>query len=1060
MPASIKSYILKFFCFYMLAGFPVFSFAQQAVYFKTYTSNDGLPAGTITSLWADPKGYLWLLSENGLCRFDGYDFVEYRNNPSDPGSLPSSTIVSAHADSAHNIFFVTASAIAGYSYKTERFNSVIPISAASDVKVLGAWKNFTYLLISGHLYRVDFSKNEVKSYSSFKIKSPELLGICFYNDKLICITSDFSISFDLTSDRCTKLPLTGLNKLPVSISPTETVYFYQNTENKLFLSCEEHLFEFEDKSISFKEMPPRQSETSEQRRKGKVKQLLNNTLVILSTDDRLYLLNLLTGGSTYSDVLRQLHKTKKEGNRYFGLFKGKNNNVFVQCRNEGVIELEVSNDSILLKNHYTITNSELPFNDYNTLLEYNKDIIWLFAPGKGLVKCEKNKALFKSFTNDAPQSYTTNPFYNNIRALCEGADQSLLIGSLNGVFKFDLKQNVFSNILHPATKNEILKDDAFSAILKDADNTIWISSWNNYKIHILNYTNKTYGLITGDEKQIKEKSTLTFRCSYLDPDSFIYMGMTNGTLLRIRSGKKGSNPELLNMPSGSTFHLRSSIFSIKGYSRNELLLCTAKGLYVFNKSTGNTKIINEDLPLLSSDIRCVIPESKEKLWIGTNGNGLLAYNPVLKTIKQFTINDGLSDNSVYSMLQDKEGNLWMGTNKGLNKYAPESNSIISFSDKDGILFEEFNTNAATALHNGNLAFGGINGFIVFNPDTVSLNTGFSTPILTKILSNNDAMPLDSTYRFRHFENYLTFQFATLNFFRNEEIRYAYKLEGLDENWIYCGTRRFTTYANLSPGNYIFKVKCSNPHGEWNNAALEIPFTISTPWYKSWYFFVSVLLLILAFIYSWLSYKNRQNMKLISIRENIARDLHDEIGSNLSSISIFNQVAKEHVNRKINDVMQILDKIGEYTQISQEAMSDIVWMIDSKNDRFENILVKMRTHAAETVGATSIHLIVNFDEKIIKVKIDGKQRKNLYLIFKESLNNILKYAQCNNVWIDLFEQDHVITLLIKDDGIGFNMAETKGNGLINMKKRAEEINGILTIDSSPGKGTSVQLKFDL
>ncbi|MBK9318587.1 MAG: hypothetical protein IPM91_07000 [Bacteroidetes bacterium] len=157
---------------------------------------------------------------------------------------------------------------------------------------------------------------------------------------------------------------------------------------------------------------------------------------------------------------------------------------------------------------------------------------------------------------------------------------------------------------------------------------------------------------------------------------------------------------------------------------------------------------------------------------------------------------------------------------------------------------------------------------------------------------------------------------------------------------------------------------------------------------------------------------------------------------------------------------MLDKIGEYTQISQEAMNDIVWMIDSKNDRFENILVKMRTHAAETIGSTSIHLHLNLDERLKNVKIDMKQRKNLYLIFKESLNNILKYAQCNNVWIDLYENDKMITLMIKDDGIGFKLEDTRGNGLVNMKKRAMEIKGVLTIDSLPGKGTSVKLVFDL
>jgi signal transduction histidine kinase len=158
---------------------------------------------------------------------------------------------------------------------------------------------------------------------------------------------------------------------------------------------------------------------------------------------------------------------------------------------------------------------------------------------------------------------------------------------------------------------------------------------------------------------------------------------------------------------------------------------------------------------------------------------------------------------------------------------------------------------------------------------------------------------------------------------------------------------------------------------------------------------------------------------------------------------------------------VLDKISEYTQISQEAMSDIVWMIDSKNDRFENIIVKMRTLAAETIGTSTImKLHLNFDENAKNLKIGMKQRKNLYMIYKESINNIVKYANCKNVWIDLVVNEHQVKLIISDDGQGFDPKNTQGNGLTYMKKRAEELDAMFNVNSIIGKGTSMTLEFSL
>jgi signal transduction histidine kinase len=217
------------------------------------------------------------------------------------------------------------------------------------------------------------------------------------------------------------------------------------------------------------------------------------------------------------------------------------------------------------------------------------------------------------------------------------------------------------------------------------------------------------------------------------------------------------------------------------------------------------------------------------------------------------------------------------------------------------------------------------------------------------------------------------------------------------------------------------------------------------------------------VYGLYKYRLRHAIRLQKMRNSIARDLHDEVGSNLSSISLFNEVAKENVANKISPqvVLPILEKIAEYTSVSQEAMSDIVWMINARNDSFENVVARMQSFAAEVLEAKGINLKMEVDKNSEHLKMEMHQRKNFYLIFKEAINNIAKYADCKNVNVQITNSNTSIKMKIIDDGKGFDLAAVnKGNGLLNMKKRTEEMNGKIFFNSTIGGGTTTELKFQI
>jgi signal transduction histidine kinase len=278
--------------------------------------------------------------------------------------------------------------------------------------------------------------------------------------------------------------------------------------------------------------------------------------------------------------------------------------------------------------------------------------------------------------------------------------------------------------------------------------------------------------------------------------------------------------------------------------------------------------------------------------------------------------------------------------------------------------------------------------------------------------------------------------------------------------VYCGDRRFTNYANLSPGSYTFRVKAANYYGEWNETGIALKLKISTPWYSTWLFRILVLLFLSLLLYAVFRYRLKQKLKLQDVRNRIASDLHDEIGSTLSSVFIYSEVAQNTNNEnKISESNQYLKYISSDVAKMIDALSDIVWTVNSTNDRFENIINRMRASAIELFDAKGYELHLDFDESLNALKLGMAERKNFYLFYKEAINNVVKYADGRNVSISLLLSNSNIKLSIQDDGKGFDLnRKSEGNGLNNMKKRAADLKGKFKIHSSANKGTTVQLIF--
>ena len=222
-----------------------------------------------------------------------------------------------------------------------------------------------------------------------------------------------------------------------------------------------------------------------------------------------------------------------------------------------------------------------------------------------------------------------------------------------------------------------------------------------------------------------------------------------------------------------------------------------------------------------------------------------------------------------------------------------------------------------------------------------------------------------------------------------------------------------------------------------------------------YFIVALILFVVLSFFIYRNYRTRQKIKLLALRNKIASDLHDDIGSTLSSVSIFSQMAAE----QSKEVRPMLQTIGDSSRKMLDTMADIVWTIHPENDQFEKIILRMRSFAYELLGAKKIDFRFVADSSIADIKLSMEARKNLYLIFKEATNNMVKYADASKAMFSIKEQNDKLVMLISDNGKGFDRNnETHGNGLKNMKRRASEMGADLQIDSLPGNGTTIQLEL--
>lgn len=266
-----------------------------------------------------------------------------------------------------------------------------------------------------------------------------------------------------------------------------------------------------------------------------------------------------------------------------------------------------------------------------------------------------------------------------------------------------------------------------------------------------------------------------------------------------------------------------------------------------------------------------------------------------------------------------------------------------------------------------------------------------------------------------------------------------------------------TYAPLPPGPYRFEVRCENEEG-FSSRITPFAFVIRPVFYQTWWFLALVAIITGAVAYYFIRQRVLRLLAIERVRSRVARDLHDDMGSTLSTINILSSMAKTRLSQDPVKTSEYITKIGENSQRMMEAMDDIVWSIKPMNDSIQKIIARMREFAIGVLEAKDILVRIKVDEQVLNLTLDMETRRDFFLVFKEAINNAAKYAKCQVVDVHITAHRGRLLLSVKDNGIGFDTSTADGNGLGNMQKRAENMKGRVQIRTKPGAGTEVLLNI--
>jgi ligand-binding sensor domain-containing protein/signal transduction histidine kinase len=492
---------------------------------------------------------------------------------------------------------------------------------------------------------------------------------------------------------------------------------------------------------------------------------------------------------------------------------------------------------------------------------------------------------------------------------------------------------------------------------------------------------------------------------------------------------------------------------------------------------GKVSVFSPTEGLPETEPRAFFQDSRGWLWIGLRYKGVSVTKDPAAEAPQFvnySTQTGLASDTVWAITEDDAGRIYLGTGKGLDQLDPTTGRIRHFNVRDGLAGAV--VSQCIKDQAGNIWAATPRGLSKFDPRAERI-VNRPPPIFfsrVQVAGEDLALPETGAERVPQLEltatrNNLLVEYVALSFQGEQRLRYQYKLEGVDEDWSQPTEARSVNYARLAPGSYQLQVRAINQEGVLSAEPALFQFRILPPLWQRWWFLALAALLAGATIYALHRYRVAQLLALERVRTRIATDLHDDIGASLSRVAILSEVVKRQVGDSPTPGTQsipLLTEIADSARGLAASMREIIWAIDPRQDELGNVVAEVREFASGVLETQGINWDFQVAPELETIKLDPEQRRHLFLIFKEAINNIARHADCRSVSLSLTIARQQLWGEIRDDGCGFTTngggpaSVANGHGLENMRRRAAQVGGQVVIDSAPGCGVSIKLMIPL
>ncbi|MEX0967506.1 MAG: two-component regulator propeller domain-containing protein [Bacteroidia bacterium] len=983
--------------------------------FDRISVNEGLSQSAVYDILQDSTGYMWFATADGLNRFDGYEFVHYKYRSNDTHSIPDNFVNCLYADQQRNLWIGTyGGGLTRYNPLSENFTHYRKepgcenCLANNNVFTIAGDKEGNIWIGTNHgLSRLDAVTGNIRNYLPEGVKSYSIFSILQDEKGYLWIGTDRGVNIFYPEKETFAHILQETDSL-YEADPVNCIY--RDKDHGLWFGSSKGLQFYDPVTSTFRQYLHEPEDPSS---------LCNNDIQEIYQDDQNRIWIATDGGLSMFDKKKQ---------RFFNYY------------------------------HDPADPRSLSSNNLDAVFQDRSGVIWVGTSNSGLSKMDWRQNQFDLYQSRPGDKKGLRD--NSIFALLEDTGHNIYVGMEGGglnkiVQERDSSGRIISEKFiwyrADAKKSGSLNSDKIRGLALDTSGNIWVATLggglNKFDPETEQF--KSYQSTQG----LKHTISSNFLYSVLvDKQGIVWAGTDDG-LCRFdpRTEKfRSLRVDTANFRSFSS----NSVFAIKEDSKGRLWFGTfGGGLALYDKEHHTIakhyrNDIHDPFSLSNDKVMTIFEDSKNRLWVGTFGGGLNYFDPETGRFFSLSEAEGLPNDVVYGILEDSQGAFWISTNRGISRFEVPgtifsyggtwNQRFKNFDHSDDLQSNEFNQGAYLKADDGRMYFGGINGLNAFYPDRIKMNA--YVPEIGVAMFRQLAIPLPYEQKLRQYEemvldyksNFISFEFTAFNYINPGKNEFAYKLEGLNDQWIYSGTHRFVSFTNLDPGEYMLHVRASNNDGVWNAAGKKIPFTIASPFWLAWWFLPLVLVLSFVFLgyvfYLVLrNFRQRSRSQVMESKLKAAWAEGESVKARLASLRaqmnphfIFNSLTSIQHYIANNDPEAARNYLTKFSSLMRKILNNSNQDYITLEEELETLKLYVELEALRFED--KFEYLVEMDPEI-----DPENMEVPALLLQPYVENAIKHGLINRegrgyLKVILKKENEWIRCIIEDNGIGREKAQ--------------------------------------